>query len=271
MNIASVKLVNGGLKGVVVTYSMTSEKDKRSFIDEHVSKKKAPIHEDLEVAFESLGEHLLDICGYTSKDKDNVSVTGVTYNDKGFVITGKKKILDGDKTINLVTPLTNGDDYSEYEAVCKVLDTIYSETEDYMSGAKVFSDAQLVMRFNAGKEDFDVESFKGLPADQQRDICTEILEKMGAMVLLAEDEAPIEEEITEVEKEEAEEIIVEAGDVAEGVVAPTMTVVADDDDFDVIETKAPKKSALTMVRGEGDSFKIVADEPKVSTAKRKQA
>jgi hypothetical protein len=284
MNIASVKLVNGGLKGVVVTYSMTSEKDKRSFIDEHVSKKKAPIHEDLEVAFESLRVHLMDICGYMKDGVNDVTITGVTYNDKGFVITGKKKILDGDKTINLVTPLTNGDDYSEYEAVCKIMDTIYSETEDYMSGAKVFSDAQLVMRFNAGKEDFDVETFKGLSSEEQRDLATTILENMKAIdrtavsadaleeeghtVLLTSDVAPEEDGELEGENmvfdDEKEELVsIET--------KPTMTVVADDDDFDVIETKAPKKSALTMVRGEGDSFKIVADEPKVSTAKRKQA
>jgi len=269
MNIASVKLVNGGLKGVVVTYSMTSEKDKRSFIDEHVSKKKAPIHEDLEVAFESLGEHLLDICGYTSKDKDNVSVTGVTYNDKGFVITGKKKILDGDKTINLVTPLTNGDDYSEYEAVCKVLDTIYSETEDYMSGAKVFSDAQLVMRFNAGKEDFDVETFKGLSSEEQRDLATTILENMGHIVLLTDDVVP--SEMSEPKLEVIGFIEDPFIDVPES--NPKMKVVNNDtdDDFDMPIIKTAKKSPLTMIKGEGDSFKIVAEEPRQSTAKKKQA
>ena len=255
MNIASVKLVNGGLKGLVVTYSMTSEKNGRPFIDEHISKKKAPIHQELEDAFDSLIDYLLEIC--ESEANSDVEVVGVTYNDKGFIITGKKKILGGNKTTNLVTPLITDEDYSEFDTVCKMLDTIYSETEDYMSGAKVFSDAQLVMRFNAGKEDFDVETFKGLSSEEQRDLATAILEDMGHVVLLTEDVAPPEEE------PDASEMKLPVPEPE-----PTMTVVEDDDNFDLPVTKAPKKSALTMVKGEGGAFKIVANEPAKSTAKK---
>jgi hypothetical protein len=286
MNIASVKLVNDGLKGVVVTYSTTSTKGGRSFIDEHTSRKKAPIHQELETAFESLREHLLVICGYSKQYLGEVIITSVTYNDKGFIIVGKKTILEGDKTINLVTPLLNDDSYSEFDAVSKILDTIYLETEDYMSGAKVFSDAQLVMRFNQDKEDFDVETFKGLSAEEQRGLATKILEDMGHLVLLSDEQVldgptgtngrfhPAGELSKKDEEKlwDAEPISTKDSGIVVG--EPAMNIVNDDDDdFDLPVVKAektPKKSALTLVKGEEGHFTIVAPEPKQSTAKRKQ-
>ena len=271
MEINSVKLVNQGAKGIILTYALASDKGTRSFIDEHTSKKKAPIHEELEVAFESLRRHLLDICAYESADNEegkyNISrteITGVTYNNKGFVLCGKYKILGGDKTINLVTPLLkDGEDYESFPEVCVILDNIYAEVKSYMAGEKTFSDEQLVIKFNAGKEDFDAESFKAMSKEEKRDLATSILEEMGSIVMHG----------PEMETEPVEET----------TVTPTakMEVVENEpvDDFELEEmpdtqtVKTEKKSSLKMVEKPNGSFKIVAQptEQKVSTAKRKTA
>lgn len=253
MKINSVKLVQSGLKGIVVTYANPSNKDNRTFIDEHVSKKRAPIHEELETNFESLRRYLLDICGYESNIKDeeglyNISrteITGITYNYKGFVIIGKYKILGGDKTINLVTPLLkDGEEFSGFQDVCVILDNIYKEVKSYMSGEKTFSDEQLVLKFNTGKEGFDENTFKALPKNEQYKIATEILEGMGAFVFHSEESPVAQEENLEETLEE------EDFDLTPNVreEKPKMNVV-----------KEESKSSLKMVSGEGENFKIVAN------------
>lgn len=274
MEIASVKLVNAGLKGIIVTYAQTSNKDSRSFIDEHTSKKKAPVHEELETAFEDLREPLLDICGYPEPESyiTDVEMTGVTYNNKGFILSAKLSILDGEKTINLVTPLIrDGNEYPGFMKVIQTLDKIYEETKSYMAGEKSFSDEQLVLKFNSSKEGFDVEAFKGLSKDEQREIATKVLQDQGSIVFHPEEES-------------AEDVVAE--DVKEGEVeiTATMNVVTDEDDFEldapvaeekVVEEKATKKKvakveSLKMVDGPNGSFSIVENESKkVSTAAKK--
>lgn len=270
MNINSIKLVNSGLKGIVITYANTSDKGRRTFIDEHVSKKKAPIHEELELAFESLRKHLLEICGYDNNDSQegvyNVScteITKITYNDKGFVIAGKYKILGGDKTISLITPsIKDESEFENFNEVVKTLELIYDEAKSYMSGEKSFSDEQLVLKFSEGKQSFDKVAFKAMNKSQQRDVATKILEDMGSMVFhTATDEEIVAEEV-----------------VLEKVVAIVEPVVSDDFELEENKEVAPakmvvvkndNKSTLSMVT-EGDNFKIISTpmEAKVSTAKK---
>lgn len=267
LKINSVKLVNSGLKGIVVTYAQASEKNTRSFIDEHVSKKKAPIHTELEEGFESLREPLLEICGYPDPSAivNDVEVTGLTYSDRGFIITGKYKILGGDKTINLVTPIIrDGEEYEGFAPVAVIMDNIYEEVKSYMSGAKVFSDEQLVLKFNSDKEDFDQETFKKLSKTEQRDFATKILEGFNSIVY------HVDEEITE------EEVV---APVAETPIVATMEVVNDipeavtEEDFELpkeVVEKPAKTSNIKMVTEPNGAFKIVAEptEQKVSSAKK---
>lgn len=276
MQIASVKLVNSGTKGIIVTYAQTSNKDNRSFIDEHTSKKKAPIHEELEVAFESLREPLLDICGYPEPETyvSDLEVTGITYSDKGFVLSAKLNILDGEKTINLVTPLIkDGNEYPGFMKVIQILDKIYEETKLYLSGEKSFSDVQLVLKLNSDKEGFDVDAFKLLSKEEQREIATKVLQDQGSIIFHPETEPEVDAE--------------NEGQIEEKEIKTVMNVVADDDDFEldgpvpaaeekVKEDKVSKKKlanksdALKMVDGPDGSFSIVENEDKqVSTAAKK--
>ncbi len=265
MKINSIKLNNDGLKGLIVNYAQDFTKDGRTFLDEAPGyKRKAPIHSELEELFESLGKYLLNICGYSEEsrenDLDDTTITGITYNNKGFVITGKRKILSGDKTINLVTPLLNEASYPDAEEVCVILDKIYEETEAYMSGLKSMTDEQLVMKFNEGRDDFDMETFNAKSDLEKRDIATKILEELK-IVAFFPDEG--EEELSIQEEEVYTEGSIPGLEEKE-------TVIEEEDDFELppVKTKQPTLKIVDMDNGE---FKVVANESKVSTAKRKQA
>lgn len=197
MLIKSVKLNNSGFKGITVEYATSDKNNGRSFINEHKSKRKAPIHKELEEGFKKLKDYFLDICDYSlayrEKDLLDTTITGVTLNEKGFIISGTKSVLDGHKTLDLTTPIISSvDGYNKYYDVHNIITAIFDETKAYMIGEKYFSDEQLVLNFYKGKDDFDSESFLSLPKIEQRDLATKVLEEMGCMVIHSEEIEPIE-------------------------------------------------------------------------------
>lgn len=266
MKINSIKLNNDGLKGLVVNYAQDFTKDGRTFLDEAPGyKRKAPIHQELEDLFESLRPYLLDICGYheASREGDllDTTITGITYNNKGFIIVGKKKVLSGDKTIPLITPLLNEPSYPDAEEVYVILDNIYEETQAYMSGLKSMTDEQLVMKFNEGRDDFDMETFNAKSDIEKRDIATKILEDMKAVIFFPEDE----------EEKGEEGVYAEGGIPAleQGVPEIEPVIEEVEDNFELPPAKF-KPAPLKVVDGEDGSFKVVANEERVSTAARKK-
>lgn len=270
MKINSVKLINSGSKGIEVKYALPNNKD-REFIDDTIThKRKAPIHSELEETFSWLRGHLLDICGFdkATREKDilDSEMVSVTYNDNGFVLVGKKTILDGEKTINLVTPLI-GDpsEYAEFGKVISILDGIYEETKAYMSGAKVFSDEQLVLKFSSKIDGFDEESFKAMSKDEQRDICTKLLEDLGHLVIHK----------TEMTEEEEEKSFTTTSGMEKEYTASGKEIVAEDDDFELEpvitpESTVEKTPAVELVKEEKGFSIVMTNAPvKESTAKRK--
>ena len=255
MLINSVKLIDSGQKGIEVKYALPIDKDGRKFTDELTHKKKAPIHAELEETFGWLKGHLLDICGYGKENREEdlttVEIVSVTFNDKGFILVGKKNVLEGDLSINLITPLiTDGNVYSDFGKVCSILEGIYTETKEYMSGNKTFSDEQLVIKFSKNDEAFDEAGFKNLSKEEQRKIADSILVELKAIAFFPEEEL-VEEPASEIKEEVAAEIIEEKVTLEHKV-------------------KKEKGKIVQMVSTSDDEFSIVmANIPeKISTAKR---
>lgn len=198
--LSSVRLTNGGMKGLEVDYLLPSVKGNVQFFDIYKTKRKAPIHAELENCFLWLRSYMLDICGYTLEKEEreylmnNLEMTGVHYGDKGVILTGKLSILGGNKILSLVTPLIKDDlDFPEYAKLTSIIDGIYTETKEYMQGKKAMSDAVFVTRYNAKNEEFDLESFNKMTKTEQREMATKILEEQGCVVfhsdeIVAEDE-----------------------------------------------------------------------------------
>lgn len=189
IEIESVKMLEGGTKGLLIKYVETDINQNRAFMEPTQKKKRAPIHKELEDCFSWLKDHLLEICGYSEAVdiqtiKTYTEVTGVSYGEKGFVITGKLSVLDRTKSINLVTPLiTSEEDYSEFSACCKIMNGIYTETKAYMGGNKVMTDEQLIIKFNKKDDEFDPESVKHMSAAEKKEMATKILEDLGSIVI----------------------------------------------------------------------------------------
>jgi len=204
IDIESVKLLEGGTKGLLIKYIETDINQNRAFMEPTQKKKRAPIHKELEDCFSWLKDHLLDICGYTEAVdlqtiKTYTEVTGVAYGEKGFVITGKLSVLDRTKSINLVTPLiTSEEEYKEFSAVCKIMNGIYTETKAYMGGNKVMTDEQLILKFNKKNEEFDFDSVKHMSPSEKKAEATRILEEMGSIVIHNDE---VEEDTSEEEEE----------------------------------------------------------------------
>lgn len=190
IKITKVKLVNNGLKGIEVNYLATEKTGDREFFNEYISKRKAPIHSELEETFSWLKNHILDICGYSLDEVERtfhlnrLEMVSVSYDpSKGFVLTGLLQVMTGEKSINLVTPLVREDDYTDYGKVIAIIEGIFTETKEYMSFKKTLDDVQLVMKFNKKNEDFDQEAFKRLTKQEQRDFATKILEDQKCVVI----------------------------------------------------------------------------------------
>lgn len=205
IEIESVKMLEGGTKGLLIKYIETDINQNRAFMEPTQKKKRAPIHKELEDCFSWLKDHLLEICGYSEAVdiqtiKTYTEVTGVSYGEKGFVITGKLSVLDRTKSINLVTPLiTSEEDYSEFSACCKIMNGIYTETKAYMGGNKVMTDEQLIIKFNKKDDEFDPESVKHMSAAEKKEMATKILEDLGSIVIHNDEmEEDTEEETPEV-------------------------------------------------------------------------
>lgn len=186
VKIASVKLQQGGLKGAEVQYEKTLTRNSRQVVKTRKENNSFPVHAELMDLFGRLGEYLLDICAYTTNETERMillqelEVTGVTYGLSGFVLSGKLRVLGSNskKVVALNTPLvTESDAYGDYEAVTAIIEEIYEETAAYMSGRKVISNDQLIMKFNANDDEFKA-AFENLDEDAKQKMAMEILDKL---------------------------------------------------------------------------------------------
>lgn len=240
IHITKVKLVNNGLKGIEVNYLATEKTGDRDFYNEYISKRKAPIHSELEETFSWLKSHILDICGYSLDETERafhmnrLEMTSVSFDaSKGFVLTGSLQVMTGDKSINIVTPLVAPADYTDYSKVAAIIEGIFIETKEYMSFKKTLDDVQLVMKFNKKNEEFDPEAFKRLTKTEQRDFATKILEDQKCVVIHTDMEETTVQDFelgmpTQIIEEEPFNVVEEE---EEENTSPMVSAEEEDDDF----------------------------------------
>jgi hypothetical protein len=196
--ITKIRLKDDGLKGLEVTYMYPQEKDNLIWNNEHIEKRKHPIHNELENAINDLRNFALELCGYYNETisvmhKDYLieesKITEIVINGTtSFKISGEMRTL-GDKFIKISTPdIEIADGYEHFETVLKVIDKIVEETHGYMAGKKKLDEAEFLKKFAKLKnDDVLIKEFKDMTNKEKRDKCTEILEKMGAVVLINEE------------------------------------------------------------------------------------
>lgn len=184
--IIGIKLKGNGIKGMDVVYTQEHEKNGKVWHAIDTTERKVPVGEDLENVIKAFRYYLLDIYGY---DMDNVNVADVLVEavdfDGGAVrIIGKLKILNGISTVKLDTKYVGEEhEYDKMDEVVKLVGQLKGEVEKYLEGKSVMSDSQLVMNFYKGKGKFDEVEFAGMSDEEKKIKATEILEKMGSLVI----------------------------------------------------------------------------------------
>lgn len=201
MKIKKIKLIQGGLKGATITHEKPEEKDGRYFSTDVVESKNYPIHLGLENKFKELREHFADICGFTPgsiQDDEkkyiinDVEVTGIKFENDYFILMGSKNTF-ADKKIGLSThKVEEGDGFGCYDKVWKIIGELVDETKAYMDGTKKATDEEIGRRYiqaqlKKGKETISVEEFEGMTKEEQKEFCTQFLEKNGSLVQHIED------------------------------------------------------------------------------------
>ena len=110
--IKKIKLNDDGLKGVEVTYMYPQEKDNMIWNNEHVEKRKHPIHGELENSIADLINFLIELCGYYTANPDvneknllisETTVLELQMTPESFKLSGEMRVL-GDKFIKVSTP-----------------------------------------------------------------------------------------------------------------------------------------------------------------------
>ena len=188
----SVKLLEGGVKGINIAFDDFSGDYVKSF----KGKLRSPVTVEVRDGIADLGSYLLDICGYPLEGKDrevvaaNVEVCGITYEDnKGFVLSGVLKVLDGTKQINLVTPLIGDEsEYPGYGEIEYKIGNIFMDTMDYLNEKKVIS-KQLALQLQNERipiEGFSKEALDNMTEGELTAYCENHLIQKNYMIITSD-------------------------------------------------------------------------------------
>ena len=221
MQIYNIKTINGGLKGLEVSYTQDrKEPNGRKFIDDITKEKNDPIHLALDKGIKSLRKYLLEICGIIGDHMDQTEIdyniaeteiTSIKMMKTFFILEGEKQWLN-DKTFKLKTPkIEKKDNYTSCDDVVLILEDIRKEAELHMNGSAVVSQEEIAIRFlSSGKNKTDTtpENFNKMSTEEKAQWCKEWLEnEVGGMVTLQEDlsdekeEEQQEEQVLDLSKE----------------------------------------------------------------------
>jgi hypothetical protein len=206
--VTGIKVKEGGMKGLEVSYCHQEEKDGKTWNIEDWQDRKIPIGEKLDEVIKAFRFYLMDIFGYDMKEANagDCKIKEIKF-DGDIVLSGELRVLNGDRTVNLKTcKIDESCEYERYDELNKLIGQMKDEINLYMEGKSIMSEKQLVMQFYQGKKGFDEAEFAGLSEEQLEEKYTAALEKMGAIVIRKSDmNATAESEVPAVAFEDPRE------------------------------------------------------------------
>lgn len=223
MKYKKIKLLDGGFKGIEVEYHKLEKKGGRSFNNKTKDTLRFPVHLGLENKFKELRPFLLDICKLLSGDEDKMTkdfkiaeseMISVEILEDGFVLAGESVASFSNKMVSLKTPkVYSSDNYHDFDAVQLIIKGLIEEVNVYMDGSAKPSDEEVLIRWVERHNDqgIDIETIKGMSAEEQKKKLTELLEKAGAVVMWNEevevDEEILTEGLNEISEDVNEEVV----------------------------------------------------------------
>ncbi len=196
MKISKIKLNDGGLKGLTVTFLRYESKDGASWLTEYPGVKyKYPVQGVLAKAIQEMKKYVSELCSLTTSDElgndnySNVTVTGVSATDDGFVITASiDTVCDKKYTVN--TPfICSKDGYSRFHEASSVIDKIFSLTDEYIAGRTIINKTQFILDLHANDDNFDTDVFKAKSEIEKEAFYMDELERRGHIILRNEEAA----------------------------------------------------------------------------------
>lgn len=217
MNIYQIRIINGGSKGIEVSYTEERvEANKRRFIDDITKEKNDYIHLALEKPIKALRRHLLEICGIIGAQTDSLEadyaiaeteITAIRMTKTLFVIEGEKEWMN-DKRFKLKTPkIEFKDNYVNFDEIVALLAEIRKEAEFYIKGTVKVSDTEAVVRYITSGKDKSInnDEYEKMTDEEKLQFHKKIIEeKFGGIVMVQED---VTEDVDHVELEENTQII----------------------------------------------------------------
>lgn len=193
IKIASVKLINYGLKGLVVKHA-SSEKGAKGIVFgmKDQSERNRPIHSELEECIHKLKSKILDICSYTVEPVEreslleNLNITFIEASSDGFKIKADLVVLDGTLITPIETPfIENDSQYPEFHETESLIIDVFQEAKEYLTGTKTMDELEFIAKMNKGNAEFDFEATKALSETERTELYAKFLEEKGCIVLMA--------------------------------------------------------------------------------------
>lgn len=208
-SISGLKLLDGGMKGLQLSYMTSEVQDGMRYESTHDDKKKRPVHRELKELVKQLKPYFLELCGYSEYcDAEGLEalmmvteVTGVTAGTDKFLITGKVRSW-GDKVIGVSGPLIKEvDAYDEFDAVIGLVDKIYREADLYMQGIKKATKVEIIedyMKDFKKNAEFKYIDFEAMTEEEQgafmknmdKELGIKVVFEDGANVIAADEGEP---------------------------------------------------------------------------------
>lgn len=222
MKYKKVKLIENGFKGIEVEYHKIEKKGGRAYNNKTKDTLRFPVHLGLENKFKELRPFLLEICKVIHGDEDKstkdfyiaeTDMIGVEILDDGFVLEGEGVVF-GTKSVKYKTPkIDSSDNCPNFDAIQLIIKGLIEEVDVYMEGTAKPSDEEVLIRWVERHNDkgIDIETIKGMSAEEQKETLTKLLEKAGACVMwndeMQMDEEALSSGLNEISEKVNEEVV----------------------------------------------------------------
>jgi len=184
--ITKIKLRNGGIAGVQVTFEKPSKRGTDNFRDEYDVKYKAPVGKEVMIPVEMLKAHLRDICSIDPKIGDEeIEILGVRSDaDTDFLISAKVRSY-GDSWFAVNTPkIDESMGYEKFFEVTEIINSLYNEIRKYIKSDKKVDLVQIAMDFAAKDKKADVDVIAQMSDADKENYAREYLEGKGALIMM---------------------------------------------------------------------------------------
>jgi len=191
MKITKVRMIDKGLKGLEITFLKNEERGGLTFQNEYVARIKVPLNGVVRKAFLDLEKDFGVLLGL--HEKVNFStVEGISYRKgEGVVLSGRISVGQWGEYMVKTMFVGEGSEYSNYDRLMDASDKLIEVVGLWMEQSTVPTAKQMLMDFREmGKpgmtQALSEYNFDEMNAEDAQKKAVELLEKMGAVVLMQE-------------------------------------------------------------------------------------